>query len=192
MARPLLVLLLLLNYLLVVCASATQRPDQLAERSFDYVHSPNCQQKNAWRGGACFDDCNGVQYQVHKGHKPIPLQQLLTSLKGLDLHCLPTVAAISPAGAWQRAAGWQPASLARVPGGVRGASRPHPAGDKPRGRLPRRSVRLISPSVPPVCIGRPPYLFISWTFYFLNPLPMQRLQWLCAYPGQLRAQRQSA
>ncbi len=120
MARPLLVLPLLLNYLLVVCASATERPDRLAARPFDYMHRPDCQQKNAWRGGACFDDCNGVQYQVHKGHKPVPLQQLLTSLKGLDLHCLPTVAALIPAGAWRRAVCWQPASPARVPCGVRG------------------------------------------------------------------------
>ncbi|WP_223650239.1 hypothetical protein [Hymenobacter psoromatis] len=93
MARSLLVLLLLLNYLLVVCASVAPQAGIAAARPFDYVHSPDCQLKNAWRGGTCFDDCNGVQYHVQKGHKPLPLQQLLTSLKGLDLHCLPPVVA---------------------------------------------------------------------------------------------------
>ncbi len=118
--RPVLVIVLLLNYLLVVCVSVAERSDRLAARPFDYGHSPDCQLKNAWRGGTCFDDCNGVQYHVHKGHQPLPLQQLLTSLKGLDLHCLPPVAAVVPAPAWRRAARWQPAGSARVPGGVRG------------------------------------------------------------------------
>lgn len=120
MSRSLLVLLLLLNYLLVVCASVAERPARPAARAFDYVHRPDCQLTNAWRGGACFDDCNGAQYHVHKGHKPVPLQQLLTTLKGLDLHCLPAVASVAAAARWRAAPRWQPASPARVPGGVGG------------------------------------------------------------------------
>ncbi len=119
MARPLLVLLLLLNYLLVVCASVPPRPGITAARPFDYVHRPDCQLQNAWRGGTCFDDCNGVQYHVQKGHKPVPLQQLLTTLKGLDLHCLPlaVAAAAQPVG-WRAA---RPAAgrEVAVPPGVR-------------------------------------------------------------------------
>ncbi|MDJ0364136.1 hypothetical protein QMK33_03155 [Hymenobacter sp. H14-R3] len=89
MSRSLLVMMLVLNYLLVVCASVGGRPAPPVARAYGYVHSPDCQLQNAWRGGSCFDDCNGVQYHVQKGHKPVPLQQLLTSLKGVDLHCLP-------------------------------------------------------------------------------------------------------
>lgn len=109
-------MLLLLNYLLVVCASAPERP---VARPFDYVHHADCQLKNAWRGGTCFDDCNGVQYQVQKGHKSGAWQQLLTMLKGLDMHCLPTTADIALAPAWNRAVCWQLASPAAVPNGVR-------------------------------------------------------------------------
>jgi hypothetical protein len=89
MPRSLLVIVLLLHYLLVVSASVSGRATQPVARAYSYVHHPNCQLQNAWRGGSCFDDCNGVQYHVQKGHKPMPLQQLLTSLKGVDLHCLP-------------------------------------------------------------------------------------------------------
>ncbi|AMR26783.1 hypothetical protein A0257_06435 [Hymenobacter psoromatis] len=120
MPRSLLVLLLLLNYLLVVCASVAPQAGIAAARPFDYVHSPDCQLKNAWRGGVCFDDCNGVQYHVHKGHKPLPLQQLLTTLKGLDLHCLPLVAAVAALPVGWRAARPLAAAMAAVPLGVRG------------------------------------------------------------------------
>ena len=119
MPRSLLVLLLLLNYLLVVCASVAPRAGIAAARPFDYVHSPDCQLKNAWRGGTCFDDCNGVQYQVHKGHKPMPLQQLLTTLKGLDLHCLPLVVAAAARPVEWRAARPVVAAETAVPPGVR-------------------------------------------------------------------------
>ena len=121
MPRPLLVLLLLLNYLLVVCASASGRAGQPVARAYGYVHSADCQLKNAWRGGVCFDDCNGTQYQVHKGHKPLPLQQLLTTLKGVDMHCLPTVAVVRPV-FWPRVAARRAAwPQVGVPVGVRGA-----------------------------------------------------------------------
>jgi hypothetical protein len=89
-SRSLLVIVLLLNYLLVVCASVSGQPIPPVTRAYGYAHHPNCQLQNAWRGGSCFDDCNGVQYHVHKGYKTTPLQQVLTSLKGVDLHCLPT------------------------------------------------------------------------------------------------------
>ncbi len=95
MPRSLLVIILLLNYLLVVCASVSERAAPPVARAYGYVHRPDCQLQNAWRGGSCFDDCNGVQYHVQKGHKTMPLQQLLTLLKGVDLHCLPAGAAVT-------------------------------------------------------------------------------------------------
>ena len=86
--RPHLTLLLLLNYLLVVGAGLVERPARSAERPFAYVHSSDCQLRHTLRLG-CFDDCNGVQYTVKKNGERLPLQQLLTSFKGLDTHCLP-------------------------------------------------------------------------------------------------------
>jgi hypothetical protein len=87
MLRQYLTLLLLLNYLLVVGAGLVERPARPITRPFAYVHSPDCQLKHTLRL-ACFDDCNGVQYNVKKTGERPPLQQLLTSLKGLDTHCL--------------------------------------------------------------------------------------------------------
>ena len=81
------VLLLLLNYLLVVGAGMAERPAKVIDRPFAYVHSRDCQLKHTLRL-ACFDDCNGVQYTVKKNGERPPLTQLLTSPKGLDLHCL--------------------------------------------------------------------------------------------------------
>ena len=88
MARPYLVLLLLLNYLLVVGAGLVERPARVIDRPYNYVHSPDCQLQHQLRL-ACFDDCNGVQYTVKKYGERLPLTQLLTTFKGLDLHCLP-------------------------------------------------------------------------------------------------------
>jgi hypothetical protein len=85
--RPYLTLLLLLNYLLVVGAGLVERPARVIDRPFAYVHSQDCQLRHTLRLG-CFDDCNGVQYTVHKNGERLPLQQLLTSFKGLDTHCL--------------------------------------------------------------------------------------------------------
>ncbi|MGI4862712.1 MAG: hypothetical protein ACRYFZ_02230 [Janthinobacterium lividum] len=120
MSRSFLVILLLLNYLLVVCASVAEWAGQPAARPFAYAHRPDCQVKNAWRGGTCFDDCNGVQYRWHKGHKPLPLPQLLTSQKGVDLHCLPLVASLKRPFFGRTANCWPAGLTARVPGGVRG------------------------------------------------------------------------
>ena len=88
MARSYFILLLLLNYLLVVSAGVVERPAQVIDRPFNYVHSRECQLHHTLRV-ACFDDCNGVQYQVKKNRERSPLTQLLTTFKGLDLHCLP-------------------------------------------------------------------------------------------------------
>ncbi|WP_201987483.1 hypothetical protein [Hymenobacter rubidus] len=88
MLRSLLVLLLLAHYLLVVGAGLVERPARPIDRPFAYVHSKDCQLKHTMRL-ACFDDCNGVQYTVKKTGERLPLQQLLTSFKGLDAHCLP-------------------------------------------------------------------------------------------------------
>jgi len=88
MPRSLLVLLLLANYLLVVGAGLVERPARVIDRPFAYVHSSDCQLKHTLRL-ACFDDCNGVQYTVQKSGQKLPLQQLLSSFKGLDAHCLP-------------------------------------------------------------------------------------------------------
>ena len=85
--RPYLTLLLLLNYLLVVGAGLVERPARPIDRPFAYVHSQDCQLRHTMRLG-CFDDCNGVQYTVKKNGERLPLQQLLTSFKGLDTHCL--------------------------------------------------------------------------------------------------------
>jgi hypothetical protein len=90
MVRSYAVLLLLLNYLLVVGAGLSERPAARVERAFAYVHSHDCQRQHTLRV-ACFDDCNGVQYKVQKNDTHSPLQKLLTSLKGLDKHCLPGV-----------------------------------------------------------------------------------------------------
>ncbi|MET4076091.1 hypothetical protein [Hymenobacter sp. UYCo722] len=86
-SRPFLTLLLLLNYLLVVGAGLVERPARVIDRPFAYVHSHDCQLRHTMRLG-CFDDCNGVQYTVRKNGERLPLQQLLTSFKGLDTHCL--------------------------------------------------------------------------------------------------------
>lgn len=120
MLRPLLTLLLLLNYLLVVCASVAQQSDRPVARPYDYAHSADCQLKNAWRGGVCFEDCNGVQYHVHKGHKPVPLQQVLTSLKGLDLHCLPTASVVPVVHVFNPTRLMLAGGETSVPSGVRG------------------------------------------------------------------------
>ena len=85
--RPYLTLLLLLNYLLVVGVGLVERPARAIDRPFAYVHSHDCQLQHTMRLG-CFDDCNGVQYTVQKNGERLPLQQLLTSFKGLDTHCL--------------------------------------------------------------------------------------------------------
>ena len=86
--RPYFTLLLLLNYLLVVGAGLVERPAKVIDQPFAYVHSQDCQLRHTMRLG-CFDDCNGVQYTVKKNGERLPLQQLLTSFKGLDAHCLP-------------------------------------------------------------------------------------------------------
>lgn len=85
--RSYLTLLLLFHYLLVVGAGLVERPAHPVERPFAYVHHHECQLRNALRIG-CFDDCNGVQYTVRKTGERLPLQQLLSSLKVLDWHCL--------------------------------------------------------------------------------------------------------
>ena len=85
--RPYLTLLLLLNYLLVVGAGLVERPARVIDRPFAYVHSPDCQLRHTMRLG-CFDDCNGVQYTMKKKGERLPLQQLLSTFKGLDTHCL--------------------------------------------------------------------------------------------------------
>ena len=90
--RSHLTLLLLLNYLLVVGAGLMERPGRVLDQPFAYEHRHDCQLQNVLRV-ACFDDCNGVQYQVKKQGDHQPLQQLLTSLKGLDVHHLPAPSA---------------------------------------------------------------------------------------------------
>ena len=91
--RSYITLLLLLNYLLVVGAGLVERPARAVDRPFAYAHSHDCQLRNAMRVG-CFDDCNGVQYVVKKHGERLPLQQLLTTFKGLDAHCLPEAPAV--------------------------------------------------------------------------------------------------
>jgi hypothetical protein len=113
-------LLLLLNYLLVVGAGLVERPTRVVDRPFDYVHSHDCQLKHQLRL-ACFDDCNGVQYTVEKQGERPPLHQLLTTLKGLDTHCLAetSVAFLAPS-VFPDAEVRQTARVAAVPAGHRG------------------------------------------------------------------------
>ncbi|NML65050.1 hypothetical protein HHL22_07510 [Hymenobacter sp. RP-2-7] len=87
MLRPLLTLLLLLNYLLVVGAGVlVSRP--AAPRytaAHPYVHSAECQ-RNHYLRLDCFERCNGDQAAAH----PAPRHSaphLLALLKGLDEHC---------------------------------------------------------------------------------------------------------
>ena len=117
--RPYLTLLLLLNYLLVVGAGLVERPARSIERPFAYVHSQDCQLRHTLRIG-CFDDCNGVQYTVKKNGERLPLQQLLTSLKGLDTHCLPEGQAAFAAPVFCSAAPQLAAREVAVPSGYRG------------------------------------------------------------------------
>ena len=118
--RPYFTLLLLLNYLLVVGAGLVERPARAIDRPFAYVHSHDCQLQHTLRLG-CFDDCNGVQYAVKKNGERPPLQQLLTSLKGLDTHCLPEAAGGDLCGRFLRLPqpGWA-ARVVAVPVGYRG------------------------------------------------------------------------
>ena len=117
--RPYLTLLLLLNYLLVVGAGLVERPAQTIDRPFAYEHSHDCQLQNTLRLG-CFDDCNGVQYTVKKNGERPPLQQLLTSFKGLDAHCLTETRVVFALPVWARAEVRMVRPVAAVPSGYRG------------------------------------------------------------------------
>jgi hypothetical protein len=117
--RPYLTLLLLLNYLLVVGADLVERPAQVIDRPFAYVHSPDCQLRHTLRLG-CFDDCNGVQYTVKKNGGRPPLHQLLTSLKGLDTHCLTEVRVVFARRVFRAAEARRAARVVAVPVGYRG------------------------------------------------------------------------
>ena len=117
--RPYLTLLLLLNYLLVVGAGLVERPAKVIDRPFAYVHSPDCQLKHTLRLG-CFDDCNGVQYTVQKYGERLPLQQLLSTFKGLDTHCLTEVRVVFTRPVFNIARARQSARAVAVPVGYRG------------------------------------------------------------------------
>lgn len=117
--RPYLTLLLLLNYLLVVGAGLVERPAKVIDRPFAYVHSSDCQLKHTLRL-ACFDDCNGVQYTVQKNGARLPLQQLLSSFKGLDTHCLTELRVVFARTVFNAAVARQAARVVAVPVGYRG------------------------------------------------------------------------
>lgn len=119
MARSYLVLLLLLNYLLVVGAGMAERPARVVNRPFPYVHSHDCQLRHTLRL-ACFDDCNGVQYTLKKHGERPPLHQLLSSLKGLDLHCLPQAQVVVSAPVFGPAAPRPTTHEVVVPSGFQG------------------------------------------------------------------------
>jgi hypothetical protein len=117
--RSYLTLLLLLNYLLVVGAGLVERPARVIDRPFAYVHSHDCQLRHTMRLG-CFDDCNGVQYTVRKNGERLPLQQLLTSFKGLDTHCLAETRVVFAWPFFVGAAARRVARVVTVPTGYRG------------------------------------------------------------------------
>ncbi|OGX86274.1 hypothetical protein BEN47_01595 [Hymenobacter lapidarius] len=112
-------LLLLLNYLLVIGAGLVERPVRVIDRPFAYVHSHDCQLQHTLRL-ACFDDCNGVQYQVKKNGERPPLQQLLNTLKGLDKHCLPETRVVASMPVFRRSQPRPAACEVAVPTGYRG------------------------------------------------------------------------
>ncbi|MBC8082684.1 MAG: hypothetical protein H7Z21_05675 [Hymenobacter sp.] len=87
MLRICLVLLLLIHYLLVVGAGLVGRPEPVRQHAQDYVHSADCQQQHYLRLD-CFDHCNGEQYEAAKPGQHQSWPQLLSTLKGLDVHCL--------------------------------------------------------------------------------------------------------
>ena len=117
--RPFFTLLLLLNYLLVVGAGLVERPAKVIDRPFAYVHRQDCQLRHTLRLG-CFDDCNGVQYTVKKTGERPPIQQLLTSLKGLDTHCLTEMRVVFARPVFTAAGARQAARVVAVPVGYRG------------------------------------------------------------------------
>ena len=117
--RSSLTLLLLLNYLLVVGAGLVERPAPTVSQPFAYVHNHDCQVRNSLRIG-CFDDCNGVQYVVKKTGERLPLQHLLTTLKSLDLHCLPEAQTGAAKPFYAPAKGRLVAAEAATPSGHRG------------------------------------------------------------------------
>lgn len=86
MLRSYLVLLLLVHYLLVVGAGLVGRPEPVRQHAADYVHSADCQRQHYLQLD-CFDHCNGEQYVTTKPGQHQSWPQLLSSLKGLDLHC---------------------------------------------------------------------------------------------------------
>ena len=94
MLRTALIWLLLLNYLLVVGAGLVGRPEPAPQRATAYVHSADCQQEHYLQID-CFDHCNGEQYATRKpGASETPLH-FLSTLKGMDVHCL-TTAELTP------------------------------------------------------------------------------------------------
>jgi hypothetical protein len=117
--RQYLTLLLLLNYLLVVGAGLVERPAKVIDRPFAYVHSHDCQLRHTMRLG-CFDDCNGVQYTVQKNGERLPLQLLLSTFKGLDIHCLTDVRVVFVRPVFGVAVARQATRVVAVPVGYRG------------------------------------------------------------------------
>jgi hypothetical protein len=117
--RQYLTLLLLLNYLLVVGAGLVERPAKVIDRPFAYVHSHDCQLRHTMRLG-CFDDCNGVQYTVQKNGERLPLQLLLSTFKGLDIHCLTDVRVVFVRPVFGVDVARQAARVVAVPVGYRG------------------------------------------------------------------------
>lgn len=103
MPRPLLTVLLLLNYLLVVGAGllVSRPPEPLFTAAHPYVHSKDCQQHNYLRLD-CFERCNGDQHQLQRRLPTGTGLHYLAQLKGLDVHFpTPSVAASAPPQQWQ-------------------------------------------------------------------------------------------
>jgi hypothetical protein len=97
MLRSCLICLLLCNYLLVVGAGMVNRPERPRySAAHPYAHSATCQQQNYLRLD-CFGTCNGDQHALDKSTKPLTPQQVLTVIKGIDVHYLiATVIFIQP------------------------------------------------------------------------------------------------
>jgi hypothetical protein len=117
MLRSVLIWLLQLNYLLVVGAGLVGRPEPVPQRATAYLHSADCQQRYYLQLD-CFDHCNGEQYATRKpGASETPLH-FLSTLKGLDVHCLTEDAPLPTAAIFPAASPQAPRLVPAVPIGV--------------------------------------------------------------------------
>lgn len=116
MLRSVLIWLLLLNYLLVVGAGLVGRPEPRPQRATAYLHSADCQQRHYLQLD-CFDHCNGEQYATRKPDFSKTPLHFLSTLKGLDVHCLTAATPVLVAAVFRTPKPTAPCLLPAVPAG---------------------------------------------------------------------------